>query len=146
MTIKKNEDGKLVKVASIVWTIDPDGVRRFLLRHNKPFNGHDDEWTIVFGGVEPNEPESIAAKRETQEEYGLDDIGEMVDLNYSIEYEEPRGKFIIFFFSYKVKNIDTKITLNEESIGFDWVTLESAKKIMQHNDEFKALEMVSQKD
>ncbi len=146
MTIKKNVDGKLVKVASIVWTIDPDGVKRFLLRHNKPFDGHDDEWTIVFGSVEPDEPEAMAAKREMQEEYGILDIDEMVDLNYSIEYEEPRGKFIIYFFACKVTDIDTKITLNEESIGFDWVTLEGAKKIMQHSDEFKALEMVSKKD
>lgn len=35
------------KVAAIVWTIDPEGERRFLLRHNKPFDGYEDEWTIT---------------------------------------------------------------------------------------------------
>lgn len=144
-TVKKDADGRLVKIGSIVWAIDPNVIKRFLLRHNKPFNGHIDEWTIVFGGVEPNESEPEAAIRETEEEYGIVNIQEVVDLNYSIEYQESRGKFIIYFFAYQADSIDIKITLNEESIGFDWVTLDQAKQLMQHNDEYMALEIVSKK-
>jgi len=59
------------KVAVIVWTIDPEGNRRFLLRHNKPFNGYEDEWTIAFGDIEPEENLEDAAKREASEEFGL---------------------------------------------------------------------------
>ena len=43
------------KVAVIIWTIDPESQIRILLRHNKPFNGYEDEWTITFGNVEEDE-------------------------------------------------------------------------------------------
>ena len=59
------------KVAAIVWTIDPEGNKRFLLRHNKPFDGYEDEWTITFGDIENNESLEEAAIRETREEFGI---------------------------------------------------------------------------
>lgn len=52
------------KVAVVVWTIDQEGSRRFLLKHNKPFDGYEDEWTVTFGDIEMGENLEEAAKRE----------------------------------------------------------------------------------
>jgi len=38
--------------------------------------------------------------------------------------------------------LDTPITLNEESIGYDWMKFEKVKEIMRHDDEKKAFELI----
>src|SRR5579859_2094878 len=108
------------KVAVIVWIIDPEGNRRFLLRHNKPFNGYDDEWTVTFGGVEKNETNKETAIREVFEEYAIKEFEEVKDLDYSVKFTTKKGDAEAHFFAIKVENLDIKIILNEESIGYDW--------------------------
>ena len=130
------------KVAVIVWTIDPEGNKRFLLRHNKPFDGYDDEWTVTFGGVEENENKEQAAKREIFEEYAIKDIVEVKDLNYKVEFEGKNGPAEAHFFAIKVKDLDGKIVLNEESIGYDWMKIEKVKEVMQHEDEKRAFDLI----
>lgn len=130
------------KIAVIVWTIDPEGNKRFLLRHNKPFNGYEDEWTITFGDIEPNENLEDAAKREVYEEFGISDLEETKNLNYKIEFEGKHGLTEVHFVSTKIKDINTQINLNEESIGYDWMKLEKVKEIMRHEDEKKAFELI----
>lgn len=142
MEYKKDKKGRQLKIGAIVWTIDPEGVPRFLIRHNKPFDGYDDEWTISFGNVETTETEKEAALREPKEEYGISDVEEIKDLSYEIEFEGKRGLTVIKFFSIKLKDIDVKITLNEESIGYDWMTIDKVKEVMQHDDEKKAFDIL----
>ena len=131
------------KVAVIVWTIDPEGNRRFLVRHNKPFNGYEDEWTITCGGIEENESNESAARREISEENSIKDVEELNNLNYKVEIEGKNGLAEAYFFSIKVKDLDIKIILNEESIGYDWIKIEKVKEIMQHKDEKKAFDLIS---
>lgn len=133
------------KVAVIVYTKDPEGNWRFLLRHNKPFNGHEDEWTITFGTVEENEDYKNTAIREAIEEFGIVEVFiDVVDLEYSISYTGKNGLTDIHFFACKLPNLDTKITLNEESIGYDWMKIEKVKEVMQHEDEKKAFDILLQ--
>ncbi|RJR29230.1 NUDIX hydrolase [Candidatus Microgenomates bacterium] len=130
------------KVAVIVWTIDPEGNKRFLLRHNKPFNGYEDEWTITFGDIEDDESLEKAAKREISEEFGISGFEEIKNLDYKIEFEGKHGLTEAQFVYLKVKNIDVPIRLNEESIGYDWMLLEKAKEVMRHEDEKKAFDLI----
>lgn len=130
------------KVAVIVWTIDPEGTKRFLLRHNKPFDGYEDEWTITFGDIEPSESQENAAKREVSEEFGINDFEEVKNLNYKIEFEGKHGPTEAYFVALKVKNIAIQIILNEESIGYDWMLLEKVKEVMKHEDEKKAFDLI----
>ncbi|EKE04815.1 MAG: hypothetical protein ACD_19C00432G0011 [uncultured bacterium] len=142
MEYKKDSHNRFIKVGVIVWTIDPDGNLRFLIRHNKPFNGYEDEWTISFGNVEQNETFKKAALREVTEEFGLTETELIQDLRYEIEFTSKKGETLIKFYAIKLKNIDTKILLNEESIGFDWMVLNKVKEIMQHDDEKKAFDVL----
>lgn len=130
------------KVAAVVWTIDPEGSKRFLLRHNKPFNGYEDEWTIAFGDIEPNESLEEAAKREVGEEFGISEFEEINNLNHKIEFEGQHGRTEAHFVSIKVKDIDAQIILNEESIGYDWCLKDNVKEIMKHEDEKRAFELI----
>jgi len=130
------------KVAVIVWTIDPEGNKRFLLRHNKPFNGYEDEWTITFGDIESGESLKEAAKREVFEEYGIHDIEEIKNLNYKIEFKGKQGPIKAHFVAIKVKDIDIKVTLNEESIGYDWMLFDKVKEVMKYEDEKKAFDSI----
>jgi len=133
---------KLQKVAVIVWTIDPEGNRRFLLRHNKPFDGYEDEWTITFGDIEGEESFEEAASRETREEFGINEFKEIKNLNYKIEFEGKHGLTEAHFVSLRVKSLDAPITLNEESIGYDWMPIENVKELMKHEDEKKAFDLI----
>ncbi|OGM32655.1 hypothetical protein A2803_01180 [Candidatus Woesebacteria bacterium RIFCSPHIGHO2_01_FULL_44_21] len=131
------------KIAVIVWTVDPEGDKRFLLRHNKPFNGYDDEWTVTFGGIEEREDKSDTAVREMFEEYGIKEFEEVKDLNFSVKFvSKTKGPAEAHFFAIKVKSLDVQIILNEESIGYDWMKIGKVKKVMKYEDEKKAFDLL----
>ena len=130
------------KVAVIVWTVDPEGNKRFLLRHNKPFNGYDDEWTVTFGEIEDREGLEEAAKREVNEEFGVNNFDTVTNLNYMTEFEGKHGLTEVHFIAIKVKDINTSIILNEESIGFDWMLIDQVRKVMEHKDEKQAFDLI----
>lgn len=126
------------KVGVIVFTKDQEGNCRFLLRHNKPFGGREDEWTILFGTVEEPEDREETVKREVGEEYGIKDMENILNLEYSITTDD----LDIHFFALEVKDIDVKICLNEESIGYDWMTIERVKEVMKYPDEKEAFNVL----
>ncbi len=132
-----------IKIASIIWAIDPIGTKRFLLRHNRPFDGYEDEWTILFGTVEENEELEETAIRETGEEYGINQFEVVKNLNYKIEYEDKGRQTTIHFFGLKVGSVDIPIKLNGESIGYDWMTYEQATLVMKHRDESNSLSLIN---
>ena len=142
MDYKKDSHNRFIKVGVSVWTIDPDGNHRFLIRHNKPFNGYEDEWTIVFGNIENGESLEEAAIKEAGEEFEISSFEETKDLNYQIEFDGKHGQTEAHFVALKVRDINAQIVLNKESIGYDWVLLEKVKKIMKHEDEKKAFDLL----
>ena len=111
-------------------------------RHNKPFNGYEDQWETIFGTIELDEDKSAAAIRETREEFGIYEYSEIKDLTYTTEYAGKHGPTIVHWFALQVPSIDARIVLNEESIGYDWATIERARVLMKREDEFKALETI----
>ena len=129
------------KAGVIVYTKDPEGNYRFLLRHNKPFNGREDEWTILFGTVEENETYMECVRREVEEEYGIKDIERAEDLEYAIKVDD----LDIHFYTVEVQDINTIICLNEESIGYDWMLIEDVKNIMKYSDEKRAFDILMEK-
>ena len=129
------------KAGVIVYVKDPEGNYRFLLRHNKPFNGREDEWTILFGTVEKNETYMECVRRELEEEYGIKDIERAEDLEYAIKVDD----LDIHFYTVEVQDINTIICLNEESIGYDWMLIEDVKNIMKYSDEKRAFDILMEK-
>ena len=130
------------KVAAIVWTTDPEDNKRYLLRHNRPFKGYEDEWTVAFGDIEANENIKNAAKREISEEFGIRKFKRVKNLDYKVEFNGKHGPTEAHFVALEVIDLNIKIVLNEESIGYDWMLLEKVKEVMSHEDEKKAFELV----
>ena len=137
-----NKTAKHQKVAAIIWTIDTERGKRFLLRHNKPFDRYEDEWTIAFGDIENGENLEETAKREVSEEFGIHSFGEVTNLNYKIEFKGRNGSTEAHFVALKAKDINIPIVLNEESIGFDWMLIKKVKEVMKHEDEKKAFDLI----
>mgnify|MGYP000003114641 FL=1 len=119
-------DGRRRKVAIFPWVRDPEGAKRLFLRHNKPFNGHYDAWLAITGGIEIEDEDDMEATviRVLLKEAGIymKDILDIVDLKIALEADTPGSGFSLnHCYAVKIRNIDVKITLNEESIGYDWM-------------------------
>lgn len=133
--MEKDKQGRIIKIAAIVYAIDPRGEIRILMRHNKPYDGkHRDEWTFVWGAVEKGETFEAAAKREAKEEFGLTEYLSAVTTSDTTEYVGLHGASIAHYCLLKIPDIEVPITLNEESIGFDWMSVSDAKMIVRKNE------------
>lgn len=138
-----DEQGRRVRVGVILWTLDPEQKIRYFLRHNRPFDGHRDEWNMIFGSVEPGEAPITAAVRETKEEADVTTSrSQATDLEYTLEYTPRNGPTIIRFFGIKLNSLDTPIRLNEESIGYDWLTIDDVALKVPYPEQLKAFEMI----
>lgn len=131
------------RVGIAVWTIDPEGVIRFLLRHNKPFGGHSDEWNIFYGTLESNESMIDAAIRELREESGIIiSRDSVVSLEKELSYSTPTYTATINYFSVMLPSIDQEITLNEESIGYDWVIWSDLRRIIKYQEQISIFSQI----
>jgi ADP-ribose pyrophosphatase YjhB (NUDIX family) len=135
----KDATGRVLKVGIIIYTIDPEKQVRFLLRHSKPFNGYDDEWTVAFGTVEDGTDLMAEAIREAGEEFGIKEFLVRTNLEYEIEFTGKHGVSVIHFFALKAANLEVPVVLNEESIGYDWMKLDTVLAAMIHDDEKDAI-------
>lgn len=130
-------------IGVIVWTIDPNNNKRYLIRHNKPFDGYPDEWNFVYGHIEKNESEIEAAQREVSEEFGLSlSKKDLNPIDYTISKSFETHITQIIYFSTKLDNINISICLNEESIGFDWVLENELSKKLIHKEQFRAIKYI----
>jgi len=133
---------KLLKIGGIVFTKDPEDNYRLLLRHNRPFNGHMDHWTIVSGTVDPGETDKDAVIREVGEEFSLEEFLEIIDLEYRHSLQVKEEVWEISYYALHVKDIEVQITLEWESIGYNWVTFNEAKNIIQEDFVRKAIDLL----
>jgi 8-oxo-dGTP diphosphatase len=99
--------------------VHKDGKVLLIRRKFEPNRGR---WAPPGGLLELGEDPEEAARREVREELGLE--VEMEGLlqvaNEVIRDEEGRIKFHFVLIDYLMRPLGEKITLNEESDGFDW--------------------------
>lgn len=110
--------------------------QELLLLHNNPINPihGGDIWYTVTGGVEKIDQNiNAAVKREVKEETNLDVIDSMY-LNVIYKYKSRKGiDCIEYVYISFVKN--NQIVLNEESIGYKWLDIDSfVKEIHWYGD------------
>ena len=106
----------------------PEGkIRKFLILHYP--SGHFD---FPKGHVEKDEEERETAKRELQEETGIEDCELHPSFRENMHYTYERGeetyqKEVIFFLG---KTDTTEIKISHEHQGFRWLTYEESLKIL----------------
>ena len=110
------------KVFIIVYRFTGGALEILILKPN-PEPGRYTDYYVVTGGIEKGETSEQAALREASEEIGITPI-RLIDLNHTIRYQDhiTAKKYTEHCFAAEVD--DSKIILNEEHIGYKWVSPE----------------------
>ncbi len=115
------------KSCGIVVYSEKNGIRKFLILHYP--SGHFD---FPKGHVEKDEEERETAKRELQEETGIENCELNPTFRERMEYTYERGevtyhKEVIFFLG---KTDTTGIEISHEHQGYRWLTYEESLEIL----------------
>ena len=121
---------------AILYRIENDKKKILLL--NYP-SGH---WDFVKGKIEEGETLQQTVIRETKEETGISDLVFVKDFEEKIEYNFSFDtslihKEVVFFLA---KTNTENILLSDEHIGYRWLEIESALKMVTYDNAKKILE------
>jgi 8-oxo-dGTP pyrophosphatase MutT (NUDIX family) len=110
---------------------------QFLLLHSKPHPKHGKGgWYTVTGGIEGNETDFEAVRREIKEETGLDTIT-IISLDRGCTYEWDNQTCQENYHISLVKK--GEILLNEEHDAFKWVNLNDFIEFIEWNEDKEEL-------
>lgn len=127
------------KVGAVVLATDPKNELRVLLRKNSPFNGSPEEWNVIYGHIDSNETLESCAIREIKEEVDIH-IKAAADSGCRISKSFSDNKHItITYFWVRVQEMLKSITLNEESIGYQWAKLADIEMLISDPDQASAV-------
>jgi 8-oxo-dGTP pyrophosphatase MutT (NUDIX family) len=119
-----------------------EGKVLYLLLHYE--SGH---WDFPKGHIEQGEDEFTTARREAQEETGLEDIVFLPDFEEKISYfYTSQGRKVFKTVVFLLAETGSKeIKISEEHLGFKWlpfqealeqITFENAKEVLKKADKF----------
>jgi len=116
------------KIWVIVYRMNESKLELLLLKPN-PEPGLVYDYYVITGGIESNETAKQAALRETEEEIGVNPIN-IFNLCETIEYMDRSSgqKVIEKCFAAEINN--SKLVLNEEHVGYRWVSIKDFKKMI----------------
>ena len=93
----------------------------FLCLLPNPEPNRNSDYYVITGGVENGESFEAAALRETEEEIGIK-TNDIIDLHNQIKYKDHITFKSYTEHCYAVKVKDEAIILNEEHVGYKWVS------------------------
>lgn len=117
MNLHENEDYSNSVTSVCLIQNDNDDV--LILQRGSTAPWMPDKWSLVGGGVEEGETPMDGAKREVQEEIGVD----IYDLTYFDEYYDTNVGKLIYY--YTKLPIGSKVKLNWENQDYAWVNLKT---------------------
>ena len=115
-----------LKAWVIVYRHIDNNLELLLLKPN-PEPGLNYDYYVITGGVENNETPKQAAVRETEEEIGAKPqitLDLQIQMKYS--YGNPSKDVVEVCFAIKID--DSELILNEEHIGYKWVSIDEFEK------------------
>ena len=126
-----NTDMSIEKSAGAVIFRKEEGKKYYLLLHYPNGVSHrtaKDYWDLPKGHIEKGETLEDTAKREVEEETGLEDIeiapGFKETIKYFFRWEEKNVMKFVTFFVAETKTKEVKIS--KEHIGFEWLLFKEA--------------------
>ena len=115
-----------------IFTFQPE-LKFLLLKRTPERSGY---WQAVCGGIEAGESEIEAVFREVQEETGISNYNQIVNLNYSFIYNEPKNGIPMEMqdFCYAVEIDHEKvIKISKEHEKFIWLSEQGVRKKLTWN-------------
>ena len=116
------------KIWVIVYRMNESKLELLLLKPN-PEPGLVYDYYVITGGIESNETAKQAALRETEEEIGVNPIN-IFNLCETIEYIDRSSGQKVTEECFAVEIGDSKLILNEEHVGYRWVSIKDFKKMI----------------
>ena len=119
--------------------------KEFLILYRKL---HWRGWEFPKGGIDKNETEEKALKREIKEETGLDAFI-ISKLAYKLTYDYPeefikKTKYRGAKQSVYLVLADGKVKLSKEHNRYRWASYKEARKLLKHESQKKALDIAYQ--
>ncbi|MFP4402514.1 MAG: NUDIX hydrolase [Candidatus Nanoarchaeia archaeon] len=100
------------------------------------------EWQPVTGNVEQNETFEQAAKREVEEEIGISETLQCIDLEFEFEYSKNEKQFQEKVFAIEVdynKRISLEQNPSKEHIDSIWISYDGAFEMFNYPEQKEAL-------
>lgn len=130
----------------VVYSKEGSKIKYLVLNRKLHWKG----WEFPKGGVENNETEGDAVRRETKEETGLNIKGEIKrfdihgEYKYQKKYPDRKGLIGQSYSLYAVEVPNGKVKLDEhEHSAFEWLKFEDAVKKVTWEDQKKCLKIVN---
>ena len=117
----------------------PDGRTVFLLLQRTPKK--DSVWQCVTGKADDGETVEECARREVEEETGLELTGRGVGEVWSFKFEKKGRCFEEHVFGFEA--CDGDVRLSHEHEAYRWVEAEKAMKMMRFESNIKGLKKVA---
>ncbi len=126
-----------ISAGAVIFRQDMTGIRHYLLLQYR--GGH---WDFPRGNVEENEAAEVTARREIEEETGIEDIRFIPRFSERIVYFYTRNghkvsKEAVFLLA-ETKN--EKVTLSYEHRGFQWLDYKGAYERITYRNSKNVLE------
>ena len=125
------------------YCINADGLLRFLLLHRSSHKQYARQWRMVGGKVKEHEAYWQAGYRELTEEVGITPslFWTVPSLN---QFYEPESDQIMHIPAFAAElAAEAEIQLNEEHTGYEWVSLDTAKKRILWPEQLRLMNLIS---
>lgn len=99
-------------------------------------------WTPPKGHVDPGETELLAAKRETEEEAGIEaeDYSIVNGFKHTLHYKARGKEKSVDYWLAKLKDYNLQIKLSSEHQDYKWLPVKEACDLVGYEDMQRALE------
>ena len=128
----------VVSCGAVVYRKTPEGPLYLLLQYGAR------HWDFAKGHMEAGETEEQTARREVEEEAGIDDLVFLPDFRRAIRYSyRQRARYVrkmVIFFLARTKIEPAAVKISHEHIGYAWHHYKEARKALTFNNAKRVLQ------
>lgn len=127
---------RVSQINCIVFKSEGNGYKFLVLKRAEDHGGF---WQSITGGVKEGEGQIEALKRELQEETGIIEYRQIINLKYSFSFCLPQlGQLTENVYAVEVRP-ETEIILSHEHTEFRWLSFEESLTLIKYDSNKEGL-------